>query len=574
MRAGETGFLDFLDKSKQFVVPIYQRTYSWTVKECRQLWDDIMRTGENDEITSHFVGSIVYIERGLSLIGKQTPHLVIDGQQRLTTVMLLLEALARHVGSEEPTEGFSAAKIRHYYLINSLETGDRRFKLLLTQTDKDSLIALVQQTPVPQHYSELIAENFAFFQDQIKNISKDIAVLCNGLAKLVIVGIALDRNQDNPQLIFESMNSTGKDLTQADLIRNYILMGLEPHEQERLYKGFWRPMEEAFGQRGFAGSFDWFMRHYLTFKTGDIPAVSAVYEAFKRHAVNIVHDDGIEALLRDVHQFAHYYCAMNYEQEGDLDLKRCFRDLNSFGVGVYYPWLLGLYARYSDGLLSKKDFMQVIRWIESYLFRRAICAIPTNSHNMTFATLGRRLRRGAGDLQTIKRDLLSLKTYRSYRRFPEDDEFAHELISRNLYNFRLRSYWLRRLENYGRKEAVPVEHYTIEHIMPQNPDLSEEWREALGPDWKEVQERWLHTLGNLTLTGYNREYGDQPFSEKRDMEGGFKESPLWLNRGLGEHGTWNEVTIRTRAWRLMERAKKVWTIPCLSQEVATNPNEG
>ncbi len=222
MKATEARFLEFLKKSPQFVIPIYQRTYSWTERECRQLWDDILRTGGNHAISAHFVGSIVYIEKGLYQVSSQSPLLVIDGQQRLTTVMLILEALARQLGDTEPVDGFSAEKLRGYYLLNQLEDGDRRYKLLLTQTDKASMLALVQQKPEPMDSSLRIAENFEFFEAQVKSLGADLATLCQGLAKLVVVDISLSRDQDNPQLIFESMNSTGLDLSQADLIRNSL----------------------------------------------------------------------------------------------------------------------------------------------------------------------------------------------------------------------------------------------------------------------------------------------------------------------------------------------------------------
>ena len=236
MKATEANFLDFLKKSPQFVIPIYQRTYSWTERECRQLWDDIVRTGRNNDIAAHFVGSIVYIEKGLYQISRQSSLLVIDGQQRLTTVMLILEALARRLGETEPVDGFSARKLRNYYLLNPLEEGERGFKLLLTQTDKQNLLALLQQTSPPAETSLRITDNFAFFEAQVQAVVDDLTPLCRGLAKLMIVDIALSRDQDNPQLIFESMNSTGRELSQADRIRNFILMGLEPARQRRLYE--------------------------------------------------------------------------------------------------------------------------------------------------------------------------------------------------------------------------------------------------------------------------------------------------------------------------------------------------
>ena len=565
MKATEANFLGFLKRSPQFVIPIYQRTYSWTERECGQLWEDILRTGGSDAIPAHFTGSIVYIEKGLYQVTSQSSLLVIDGQQRLTTVMLILEALGRHVGDGEPVDGFSAKKLRSYYLLNPLEEGERGFKLLLTQTDKQSLLALMQQKPEPTESSLRISQNFAFFQEQVRSLeATGLALLCKGLAKLTIVDIALSRDQDNPQLIFESMNSTGRELSQADLIRNFILMGLEPTHQTRLYEEHWRPMEIAFGQEAYGTHFDGFMRHYLTFKTGEIPNVRAVYEAFKGHARSPeVAAAGVDALVADVHTYAGYYCAMALDKEDDIELASAFRDLRELKVDVAFPFLLELYDDYVQGRIPKEDFVQAVRLVEAYVFRRAVCAIPTNSLNKTFASFGRALRKDRY-IQSIQAHLLTLP---SYRRFPGNEEFRRELSARDLYNFPRRSYWLRRLENQGRKERVPVVEYTIEHIMPQNENLSAAWREALGPEWKQVHERWLHTLGNLTLTGYNSEYSDRPFCEKRDMQGGFKESPLRLNERLGALDTWNEDTIQERAEQLAAKAVHVWTPPALPAEV-------
>lgn len=559
MKATEAKLLQFLKKSPQFIIPIYQRTYSWTERECRQLWDDLLRAGANDKSAAHFVGSIVYIEQGLYHVSSESPLLVIDGQQRLTTVTLVLEALARHLGDREVLDGqFSAEKIRSYYLLNPLEKGERGFKLVLTQTDKASLLAVVQQKPQPSTPSIRVAENFAFFEAQVKRLGAQLDVLCRGLDKLMIVDVALSRGHDNPQLIFESMNSTGRELSQADLIRNYVLMGLEPVHQTMLYEDYWRPMEVGFGQEAYGEEFDSFMRHYLTLKTGEIPNVRAVYEAFKAHAQKPeIAALGVDALVADIRAFAEHYCAMAMGQEPDKDLAAAFQDLRDMRVDVAYPFLLELYHDYKSGTLSRDDFHTAARVVESYVFRRAICAIPTNSQNKTFATIGRLLNKDRY-LDSVCANLLRLP---SYRRFPNDDEFKQELMRRDLYTFPRRSYWLRRLENYGRKERVPVDEYTIEHILPQNKDLPAEWREALGPEWQRVQETFLHTLGNLTLTGYNSEYSDRPFKQKRDMKGGFKESPLRVNEGLGALDTWNEATIRARAERLAEVAAGIWALP-------------
>ena len=564
MKATEAKFLDFLKKSPQFVIPIYQRTYSWTERECRQLWDDIVRTGSNDAISAHFVGSIVYIEKGLYQVSSQSPLLVIDGQQRLTTVTLILEALARQLGNSEPVDGFSAKKLRSYFLLNPLEEGERGFKLLLTQTDKTSLLALVQQKALPINQSLRVTENFAFFKEQVKNLGADLPALCHGLAKLVVVDIALSRDQDNPQLIFESMNSTGRALSQADLIRNFILMGLEPAHQTRLYEDHWRPMEVGFGQEGYGSHFDSFMRHYLTLKTGVIPNVRAVYEAFKSHArTPDIAAAGVDALVGDIHAFAGYYCAMALGKEADKKLAEAFRDLRELKVDVAYPFLLELYEDFANGRLESTDFEAAIRLVEAYVFRRAVCAIPTNSLNKTFATFGRALRKDRY-LESVQAHLLTLP---SYRRFPGDEEFKREFVVRDLYNFPRRSYWLRRLENHGRKERVPVDEYTIEHILPQNENLSAKWRDELGLEWHRVQGSWLHTLGNLTLTGYNAEYSDRPFPEKRDMKGGFRESPLKLNEGLSGIDKWDEAAIKNRAEHLATVAAGVWAVPSLQAEV-------
>lgn len=565
MKASEAKFLDFIKKSPQFVIPIYQRTYSWTERECKQLWDDIVRTGKDDTITAHFVGSIVYIEKGLYQVTSQSPLLVIDGQQRLTTVTILLAALAEALdrlpeGEREPVDGFSPRKLQNYYLINPEEEGERHYKLLLSQTDRDSLLAVVKKKQMPQEKSIRIAENYNLFTKWISGYSGDLETLCKGIAKLVVVDIALSRDQDNPQLIFESMNSTGRELTQADLIRNFILMGLEPGLQTRLYEEYWRPMEIDFGQEAYSTLFDAFMRHYLTFKTGEIPRMGEVYDAFKAHARTTgVMDTGVEVLVSDIRTFAGYFCAMALGTETDSELKAAFHDLRELKVDVVYPFLLELYDDYRNRILSKDDFLEAVRLVDSYVFRRSICAIPTNSLNKTFATFSK------GGSFNKEHYLSSIKWVfgwlPSYRRFPDDNEFMRHLQTRDLYNFPRRNYWLRRLENYGRKERVNVDEYTTEHIMPQNKNLSKAWREALGPEWGRVHETWLHTLGNLTLTGYNSEYSDRSFEEKRDMKGGFKESPLKLNRGLGQLDEWNENTIKERAIRLSNEAISVWPSP-------------
>ena len=549
------------NKSSQFIIPIYQRTYSWEEAQCQQLWDDIMRAGRREDINAHFVGSVVYIEKGLYHVSDQSPLLVIDGQQRLTTVSLILEALARKLkDGGEPSEGFSDKKIRNYYLLNELEEGEKRYKLILTLTDKDTLVALMDRLPEPQDYSLQVRNSFRFFKERISELD-DLKPLCVGLAKLMIVDVSLTRGQDNPQRIFESMNSTGRELSQADLIRNFVLMGLEHKHQTRLYENHWRPMEIEFGQEAYGKHFDGFMRHYLTLKTGTIPKIGDVYEEFKIYTRET--EDDVDILVGDIHKFASHYCAMALAKEPDNVLASAFENLRELRVDVAYPLLLKLYDDYKEGLLNRDDFARTIRLIENYIFRRAVCAIPTNSLNKTFANFGKNIKE-EHYLESVRAHFLLLP---SYRRFPGDEEFISDLKKRDLYNFRGRNYWLRHLENYDRKEQVRIGEHTIEHIMPQH--LSDEWRDALGlgEDSEGVHQTWLHTLGNLTLTGYNSEYSNHPFAKKRDMEGGFRESPLHLNKGLAQLDEWNISEIQRRADRLAQLATNVWNAPQLSPEV-------
>lgn len=563
MKAKESRLLDFLGSSKQFVIPIYQRPYRWEEVQCRKLWDDVLSAGRNKTAAAHFIGSVVYIQDGIYNVTDQPALLVIDGQQRLTTFMLMIEALARAQGETELAGDFAARKLRHYYLKDSIQDGDRAYKMLLSPTDRATLKALIDGKQLPTDHSIRIKDNFDHFVSWFAGC--DLAEVCQGLARILIVDISLERGHDNPQLIFESLNSTGKELGQADLIRNYVLMGLSPELQTQLYEDHWRPMELAFGQDAYATYFDSFMRDYLTLKTGSIPKVQEVYDAFKVFARG-ESDKGIaiESLVTDIHRYARFYCSMALgKAEANKTLAEAFKDIRELKAEVTFPFLLELYADHQAGVLSSEDMAAVLRMVEAYVFRRIVCAIPTNSHNKTFSTFSRALKKDRY-LDSVRAHFLTLP---SYRRFPDDREFRKELESRDLYNFRNRSYWLRRLENHDRRERVAVEEYTIEHILPQNENLPEAWKNALGPTWQWVRDTYLHTLGNLTLTAYNSEFSDRPFSEKRDMKGGFAESPLRLNQGIGKLHSWDEDAVKKRATRLSEMAAAVWRAPTLDEAV-------
>lgn len=559
MKATEAKLLEFLKKSPQFVIPIYQRTYSWKEKECQQLWDDVLRGGNNDNIKAHFMGSVVYVEKGLYSVSAQTPLLLIDGQQRITTITLLIAALTEVIGDQEPIEDFSRAKLKGYYLTNPLESGEKFHKLILSQTDDKSLKAIIHGNQQPDDKSIRVVENFEFFKSKLEKLG-DLKPICKGLAKLMVVDISLDREQDNPQLIFESMNSTGKELSQADLIRNYILMGLEPTHQTHLYEQYWRPMELAFGQQAYSDYFDSFMRHYLTVKTREIPKIGEVYEMFKEYSMQpAVVNKGFEELVKDIKNHAMYFCNFVLGKEKDEDLKLAFKDLRELKVDVAYPLLLELYSDFSQGLLTHDEFLSAVRIIESYVFRRTICEIPTNSMNKTFARMGMGLRKDRY-LESLMASFLLLP---SYRRFPGDDEFHRKIQTKDVYNFRSKSYWLRRMENFGRKERVLVDDYTIEHIMPQADNkaekLPEVWRIELGDEWERVWETYRHTLGNLTLTAYNSEYSNHAFQEKCNHPYGFKFSPLKMNEGIVAEKQWNEAAIQRRAKKLADKATLIWS---------------
>lgn len=568
MKAVDSHLLTLLKASSQFIVPIYQRLYSWDETECEQLWNDIIRAGENENLGAHFTGSIVYVAKGRSTNTSAEPDLIIDGQQRVTTVTLILAALAARLeelpeDSREPRDGFSPRKIRNRYLLNPDEDGDRYYKLILSQSDKNALTAILQGAEPNTDSVTRVVENYAYFVQKLADPTVDLAVVCRGLDKLVVVDVKLERGVDNPQLVFEAMNSTGKKLSHADLIRNYVLMDLPPKQQEKLYSNYWRPMEIDFASAQ-QSKFDEFVRHYLTIKTGEIPRLDDIYDAFKDHASTVINaDETIESLVIELREYAKRYCAMALGKEQDAQLKRVFKDLDQIKADVVYPFLLEVYTDYDMGTLTRDEMRQIVEMVISYLLRRAVCRIPTNSLNNTFAGFSTAVRKDRY-VDSVKAHFLKMP---SYRRFPTDAEFAADLVKNDLYNFRRRSYFLRMLENHGRKEHVTIEDYTIEHILPQNENLSAEWQADLGEDWAEVQSKYLHTLGNLTLTGYNSEYSDRPFSQKRDMEGGFKDSPLRLNRGLGQLESWNAHEIEARAARLADDALAIWPRPELSDEV-------
>ncbi len=524
---------------------------------------DIISISKAEDNAGHFVGSVVYFEQDQHNASEVPELLIIDGQQRVTTLTLLLAALAQLVQQNpDVLESTSATKLKNYYLFNAEEENILRYKLLLTRGDKQALIDVLEAHPKPPiEVPSNVRRNYEYFA---KHLTVDNArTVYAGLQRLFIVDVALERGVDNPQLIFESMNSTGLALSQADLIRNYVLMGQEPKMQARLYEHYWFPMEQLFGEQ-YANLFDWFVRDYLTLKTGHIPRIDSVYVAYKAFLKDTNVPAVVEEKLRDLHRYAGYYVRIvmpELKHETDSNLQKAYLDLLELRADTATPFLLEVYADYADEYLTAEEHEQVVRLIEAYVFRRVVCGIPTNSLNKTFAALGRLLRKQ----QYVESLRAAFQLKDSYRRFPTDVEFKREFQDRDLYNLRLRNYILDRLENFGRKEKVVVDEYTIEHIMPQNENLSKAWREELGPEWRRIQEERLHTIGNLTLTGYNSRLSDKPFAFKKATEGGFADSPIRLNAGVAKAEHWTEEAMLSRGQTLAAKALKIWAAPSLTE---------
>ncbi|GAA9093964.1 DUF262 and DUF1524 domain-containing protein [Helicobacter pylori] len=562
MEADATTLLKFIEDNQknQLVIPIYQRVYSWEKEQCKQLWDDIIKIGGNDKMDGHFIGSILYVLDGIT--HSNNALLIIDGQQRLTTITLLFIALRNHSSDE-----YKRKKIESY-LINSDKDGDKKFRLILSESDKDTLLSLIDKNKrKPSEPSLKIVENFKLFEEWIRKNTDKLETIFKGLDKLMIVWIALEKGKDDPQLIFESMNSKGIELTQADLIRNYIIMETEVKKQEDFYNQYWRAMEENFKQSEKQSKredlFNKFVRHYLTIKIGKIPNEKRVYEAFKDYQQK----EGIEIedLLKDLQKYCGYFCQIAFKKEADKDLNKALSFLVDLEMDVVYPLLLELYSDYKDGVLSKQDFIPIIALTESYICRRAVCGIPPNGLNKFFPSFTKKIDKKQY-LKSVEEHFGSLT---GNQKFPNDFEFKDSFITKELYGRnktkkKKTKYFLERLENFDTKEPVNTQECTIEHIIPQT--LTPEWQRDLGENFQAIHEKYLHTIGNLTLTGYNEKYSNNSFQEKRDMEKGFKQSPLRLNQSLKDLESFGEKEIEKRASDLADWALKIWTYPNLEAE--------
>lgn len=557
MDARKGNIFEILNGNKQFLIPVYQRYYSWDIEQCRRLWNDIVDMQKRNK-AGHFVGSIVNIAEQAMPTGVQK-YMIIDGQQRMTTLTLLLLALRDYAIQHPEDTTINSRRIDNMLLKNEYEVGDERYKLLLTETDRDILIRLVESKPIPDGTKSRLIDNYKFFSDKIADRDLQPAEIYESIGKLQIVNITLDRTMDDAQAIFESLNSTGKELSESDLIRNYVLMGLEPSEQTYVYEHLWRPMEQLFVYETQDSVMDSFFRHYLTMKLTRIPKQGRVYEEFKLYHLNCEFGT-IRELCQDLLNYAKFYTDIVFKRSNNAELKRLYEDIVDLRMEVSYPFLLKVHNDCAEGTITEDNLKEILRLCISYVLRRSICDIPTNSMNKTFATLRNSIR--PDDYMNSVKAFFVLQD--TYKEFPDNDKFMAAFMSRDIYTMRARNYILSRLENFGNKAPIIIENYTIEHIMPQNTSLSPEWQHDLGVNWKEIQKTYIHTIGNLTLTAYNSEMSDRPFMDKMNMPGGFKESALRLNAYLVKLTEWNEDHIKERAQQLAAKAVQIWPYPSLT----------
>ena len=454
------------------------------------------------------------------------PCLIYDGQQRLTTITLILKTLSRHLKDHTAPDGFGPDQIGSEYLVNPFGKGDQHYRLMLKAGDAETLLALIHDRPLPAEPSSRITDALAFFETRIKQLGPDVSALCAGLRKLRIVAFQLKEGEDNPHRIFETMNTCGRDLTCADMIGNFILMPLDRERQERLYTDHLRPIERGFERHG-EEHFDVFIRDFLTLRTGEVPKQGEEYAAFKTHARSRrVEDAGPEALSADLRGCADHYRAMVLGEEADAELALAFAELACLDMKPVWPFLLHLYGDHAGERLSRHDLLTLTRLVTAYVMRRAVCGDRPAAPPQVFATASRSVD-PERYVESVRAYFLCLPDGVA---FPSDEAFRAELVSRNMYRFRHCDALLERLENDERKERVPLSSFTVDHIMPQGEPLPDMWKAELGPDWAQTWQSLRHTLGNLTLTAYNPEMGNRPFRDKRDAEKGYRDSPLRLER--------------------------------------------
>ena len=565
MKANEINLNRFLSQTDtQFVIPVYQRNYDWTLTQCKQLYIDILDAGNNDKLSAHFIGSIVYVHDDVYSASGIRELTIIDGQQRLTTMTLIYLALYR-LAIEMGNKSLEN-RINETYLINKFASDEEKLKLRPTDNNDTALKYLLRSDNDEEFndYSRLI-ENFNFFKSRITKENYDIVL--KGINKLMFVEISLDREKDDPQKIFESLNSTGLELSQADLIRNYILMGLNRKSQNKIYSNYWEIIEKsAKDNTANESRVSDFIRDYLTLKNSKIPNKNKVYQEFKeKYPITTV--ENLETNLKPIKRFVkHYSKLINPELEKDTDVRLQLVNINNLEINVAYPFILQVYDDYISGIIDKEVFIEVLELIQSFTWRRFIVGLPTNALNKIFMRLYEDVEI-ENYLQSIQKSLLKKK---GTQRFPRDIEVVNSLKEKDVYGIKSKNriYFLEKLENFQNKEYVTIngnDDITIEHIFPQNPDPK--WKIELGEEqYNLIKETYLNTIANLTLSGNNGKLGNKPFIDKKNMnidgkEQGYKYSRLWLNRFLAEQDKWDIETIEKRFELIKNRFLNIWKLP-------------
>lgn len=559
MNGNAQKLIKYLDgASKRFIIPVYQRNYDWKMEHCKQLYDDLVKIIRQNR-KSHFFGSIVSVQ---SESGTMEEFLIIDGQQRLTTISLLLLTIYHLLSSGKMVsrDHQLTDKILKKYLIDEYVPEEKRIKLKPIKNDQKAFGILFDQDEEYIPDSNLTI-NYRYFYDRIQHGELDIDELFDAICKLEIINISLN-HEDNPQLIFESLNSTGLNLSEGDKIRNYILMGLPNDQQTKFYEKYWNRIESYTDY-----DVSSFVRDYLSIKQQSTPNMNSVYPTFKKYVEDAEVAD-IEPLLKDLLEYAKRYAFLIKGGHSDERLNSCIYRLNRLSTSVTRPFLLEVIRLSESGALTADELIEVFHFTESYLFRRAICDLPTNALNKIFLLLHREIIRFDGDeSHYVEKFKYALLSKRERTRFPSDEEFAECMSTRNIYgmNPKNKLYLFERLENSETSETKDVwghldrGEYSIEHIMPQH--LTAAWIVSLGDNYEAIHTNWLHRLANLTLTAYNSRYSNSPFAEKRDMPHGFKDSGLRINQWVGRKEQWGLPELEERDQLLKNTVIGIWPYP-------------